>query len=57
VVKVEVDDGENMKLAGHYKLRGFPTVILFMQGEEIARFSGAKPYHEVKKFLENNIRK
>ncbi len=24
LAKVEVDDGENMKLAGHYRLRGFP---------------------------------
>ena len=28
LAKVEVDEGENMKLAGQYKLRGFPTVIL-----------------------------
>lgn len=29
--KVEVDkgDGENMKLAGHYRVRGFSTVIIF----------------------------
>jgi len=40
--KVEVDEGENMRLAGHYKLRGFPTVILFYKGEEIARFSSAQ---------------
>ncbi|MEJ2592637.1 MAG: thioredoxin domain-containing protein, partial [Candidatus Thiodiazotropha sp.] len=32
LAKVEVDD--NMHLAGHYRLRGFPTVILFVNGEE-----------------------
>jgi thioredoxin 1 len=43
--KVEVDEGENMKLAGRYKLRGFPTVMLFHNGEEKARFTGIKPTH------------
>lgn len=55
LVKVEVDAGENMKLAGHYKLRGFPTVMLFLDGKEAGRFSGAKPYHEIKKFVERHI--
>ena len=32
LAKVEVDEGDNMKLAGHYRLRGFPTVILFQHG-------------------------
>ncbi|MCP4996856.1 MAG: hypothetical protein GY934_24235 [Gammaproteobacteria bacterium] len=31
LAKVEVDD--NVKLAGHYKLRGFPTVVMFSQGK------------------------
>jgi putative thioredoxin len=51
--KIEVDkgDGENMKLAGHYRVRGFPTVILFIDGEEKARFSGAKPLSFLRQFL------
>ena len=40
LAKVEVDD--NMRLAGHYRLRGFPTVILFQGGEELGRFSGSR---------------
>jgi len=43
LAKVEVDD--NMRLAGHYRLRGFPTVILFHRGEELGRFSGSHPAH------------
>jgi thioredoxin 1 len=42
LAKVEVDEGDNMKLAGHYRVRGFPTVILFVAGEERGRFSGAR---------------
>lgn len=51
--KVEVDD--NMKLAGHYKLRGFPTVLLFKDGEEVDRFHGAKPVQFLREFLEPHL--
>lgn len=53
--KLEVDEGENMKLAGRYKVRGFPTVMLFRDGEEIARFSGAKPAHFITSFIEQHL--
>jgi len=55
VAKLEVDDGENMKLAGRYQVRGFPTVILFKEGKEVDRFSGAKSQQQVEDFLEANI--
>jgi thioredoxin 1 len=51
LAKLEVDDGENMKLAGRYQVRGFPTIILFHQGEEKARFSGAKPRAYIEEFI------
>ena len=51
LAKIEVDEGENMKLAGQYKLRGFPTVILFYRGEELGRFSGARSRHEILDWL------
>lgn len=56
LAKVEVDkgDGENMKLAGHYRVRGFPTVILFVEGEEKARFSGAKPLPFLRQFVDEH---
>ena len=51
LAKVEVDEGENMKLAGRYKVRGFPTVILFRDGEEQGRFSGARPASFIENFI------
>ena len=51
MAKVEVDEGENMKLAGRYGLRGFPTVLLFVDGEICGRFSSAKPEHWVREFI------
>lgn len=55
LAKVEVDEGENMKLAGHYKVRGFPTVLLIVEGEEVARFSGAKPLSFLRNFIDDNV--
>ena len=54
LVKLEVDEGENMKLAGRYQVRGFPTIILFQYGEEKGRFSGAKPASQIEQFIDDN---
>ena len=50
LAKVEVD--ENMRLAGHYQLRGFPTVIFFWHGEQVGHFAGYKPVHTVRELVE-----
>ena len=56
LAKVEVDEGENMKLAGRYQVRGFPTVILIVKGEEVARFSGAKPLSFIRDFVDTHLK-
>ena len=53
LAKVEVDD--NMHLAGHYRLRGFPTVILFVSGEEIGRFHGSRASHWLREWIEEHL--
>lgn len=53
LLKVEVDD--NMRLAGRYQLRGFPTVIFYHQGEELDRFAGAKSLPQLREFLDTNL--
>ncbi|MGD8525492.1 MAG: thioredoxin domain-containing protein [Thioalkalispiraceae bacterium] len=55
LAKIEVDEGENMKLAGRYHVRGFPTVILFQNGEEKARFSSAQSASYIREFIDSNI--
>jgi thioredoxin 1 len=54
LAKLEVDEGENMKLAGRYQVRGFPTIILFQNGQEKGRFSGAKPASQIEQFIDEN---
>ncbi len=55
LAKVEVDEGDNMKLAGHYRLRGFPTVILFQGGEERGRFSGSRATPQIRDWLRDHL--
>lgn len=55
LAKVEVDEGENMKLAGHYRVRGFPTVILFRAGEEHGRFSGSRSSPWLREWLNEHL--
>lgn len=54
VAKLEVDAGENMKLAGRFQVRGFPTIMLIRDGEELDRFAGAKPLAAIEAFLDKN---
>jgi len=53
LAKIEAD--ENMKLAGRYKLRGFPTAILFVKGAPVDQFSGARPPDFVREFLDRHL--
>ena len=55
LAKLEVDEVENMKLAGHYRVRGFPTIILFREGEERERFSSARPAHFIEEFIQRHL--
>ncbi len=54
-VLAKIDADENMKLAGRYKLRGFPTAILFVNGQPVDQFSGAKPPTFVREFLDRQL--
>ncbi len=55
LAKVEVDEGENMKLAGHYQVRGFPTVVLFVDGNEVDRFASARSAPFIREFIDRHL--
>jgi len=55
LAKLEVDEGDNMKLAGRYHVRGFPTIILFHNGEAGPRFSSARPLQFIRAFIDEHI--
>lgn len=55
LAKIEVDEGKNMKIAGQYQVRGFPTILLIQNGEEKARFSGAQTAAFIEDFIDEHI--
>lgn len=55
LAKLEVDEGDNMKLAGKYRVRGFPTIILFHHGQEQDRFSSARPAPFIESFIDAHL--
>ncbi len=54
LVKLEAED-ENMKIAGRFSVRGFPTVIAFIRGEEVARFHSAQTDVFLREFIDKNL--
>ncbi len=56
LTKLEAED-ENMKIAGQFSVRGFPTVIAFIKGEEVGRFHSAQTHDFVRDFIDQNLEK
>lgn len=56
LTKLEAED-ENMKIAGQFSVRGFPTVIAFINGEEVDRFHSAQTHDFVHDFIDQNLEK
>ncbi len=54
LAKLEAED-ENMKIAGRFGARGFPTVLAFVDGEECERFQSAQPESMVRAFIDRNL--
>ena len=46
-----VDADENMRIAGRHKVRGFPTVVAYSGGVEVARFHGAQTQGFLRQFI------
>jgi thioredoxin 1 len=55
LARIEVDEGDNMKIAGRYAVRGFPTVILFRNGEEMERFSSMRTPQFIRDFIDRHM--
>ena len=45
IVKIDVDEAKS--IASRYEIQGVPTMMLFEQGELLARMVGAKPKREI----------
>ncbi|MDD4928645.1 MAG: thioredoxin domain-containing protein [Gallionella sp.] len=50
-----VDADENMRIAGRHKVRGFPTVVAYSRGVEVARFHSAQTEGYLREFIDGVI--
>lgn len=55
VVFVKLNSDENQQTAGRLGIRGIPTVLIFKNGQELARQSGAMPREQFNQWLNQNI--
>ncbi len=51
--KVNVDS--NPEIAGMFDVMSIPTTILFKDGEQVERHTGAMDFDEIKELIENNF--
>jgi thioredoxin 1 len=49
---VTIEARENMETSKQYAIRGVPTVIVFRDGQEVQRTSGAKTLAEMREWLD-----
>lgn len=49
---VGLEARENMAISQKYGIRGVPTVIVFKEGQEVQRTTGAKDTKEMREWLE-----
>jgi putative thioredoxin len=51
----KVNSDENMRIAGRFQVRGIPTVVGIINGQEVERFTGAQPEGALRQFLDRLI--
>lgn len=56
IVFVKLNSDQNQQTAGQLGIRGIPTVLLFKNGTELNRQSGAMPREMFMQWLEQNLR-
>ena len=52
----KLNTDENQELAGRLGIRGIPTLILYRDGKEIARRSGASDFGSLARWLDDSLR-
>ncbi len=52
---LKLNSDENQDLAGRLGIRGIPTMILFRDGREAARVSGAMPSAQIVRWIEDGL--
>jgi thioredoxin len=53
IAKVNAETSPN--IANKYGVRGFPTLLIFKEGEVLASRSGAMPKQKIKEWIDQNV--
>ena len=56
VVFVKLNSDQNQKAAGQLQIKGIPTLVVFKNGNEVSRQSGAMPAEMFSQWLDQNAR-
>ena len=56
MVIAKVDCTENQSTCGKYGVRGYPTLKLIREGEDLGEHQGARSVDAMKAFLESNLK-
>lgn len=51
----KVDADENMRIAGRHQVRGFPTVVAYVRGAEMARFHSNQSESFLRNFIDDAV--
>lgn len=54
-ILAKIDSDQNGRISQRFAVRGIPTVVALVNGEEVDRFSGAQPEGTVRRFLDKLI--
>lgn len=52
----KINTQDHPQVSARYNIRGIPALILFRNGRELARLSGARPAAEIEAFVRQNTR-
>ncbi len=52
---IKLDTQEHQQTAARYQIRSIPTLMLFYQGREITRLSGALPKNQFQQWLQQQL--
>ncbi|HUI88035.1 MAG TPA: thioredoxin family protein [Anaerolineales bacterium] len=55
IIVAKVDATINPKLTKHFNVMGYPTLIVFIDGKEINRYTGALTYKWLDQFMEYSL--
>ena len=54
---IKLDTQQHQNTAARYGIRSIPTLMVFLHGQEVVRFSGALPQQQFKQWLAQNLPK